>query len=199
MPFSINEFVSSIGQGNVSKITNFSVLVTPPKGMQTATNQARQITMRCDAMVEPGRNVLAAESDYHYGPLIKKAYGSSFSDCAASIILSDDYREKIFFEQWQDIVVGNYRTLGTNLTSTNIATDMFDCGYFEDYKGGVSITRYDELGNATYQLDLVDAWPIIVGDINLSWSEGDQIAKMGVTFSYSYYKDQVLNATTAAS
>jgi hypothetical protein len=200
MAFSINDFTASFTKG-LAKTTNFEVLITRggasiPSPNSTNAAAAADMIMRIDGVDKPGRMVtVAGRSIYAYGPEQHRASGTSFNDITLSVILSEDFSECEYFEKWIDDMVGPYRTLHGKQPT------MFDIQYLTDYQGTVTITCYTETGDVGYQLNLIEAFPVEISPIKLSWSGDEVIAKLDVKFTYYYYTDNLANnaATTAGT
>ena len=178
MSFSISEFAASIGASGVANASNFKVIITPPSSLQID-----ELSMRCESVDFPGRNVEFVETGYS-GMNFKVAMGSNVPEINISLILSTDFREKVDILAWQDKIVGNYR-------NGQIAGNMFNINYYDDYKGRVTILQYDDEGEVSYTCDLIDAFPASVGNITGNWADGAIIHKLPVTFVYRYFTDKV--------
>jgi hypothetical protein len=184
MPFDIDTFTAEIAKNGFAKTSNFDVLVAREKNGDV--NLEQSMVLRIDSITLPGRTVaLSSEEVWHYGLDERRAAGNRCSEVTMSIILSADYAEREYFERWIDDMVGNYRN---QLTDT---PTMYDVGYFEDYRGTVQISVYDEQdGEAVLvrKLQLIDAIPSSIGNIDFGWDQ-TSVAKLSVTFSYTRYVD----------
>lgn len=183
MSFSIENFKAVIGQYGTARQSHFDVHVFPPANISQGNANLDGLSFRCQAVSLPGR-ALQTIDHRTYGPIQKIPYDSLFTDVAATFILSEDYDEKLLFEEWQDLAVGKYRNeAGYNAT-------MFDVGYYSDFIGTVDINRYDEAGSLTYVCTLNEAYPIMVSDINNSWDGGNELQTVDVTFAYRTFRDR---------
>ena len=61
--------------------------------------------------------------------------------------------------------------------------------YYEDYIGAVQIFQLDENNNRKYGVELVEAFPKTIGAMTLDYSNGNEINKLPVTFSYRWWKN----------
>ena len=175
MAFDINAFKAQLDIGGTIKTSNFEVLISHPK-LQIPPD----LRFRCSEVDLPGRSISSIDHKV-VGYSEKLAYESTFSDLSLGIILSEDMFEKELFEKWQDLAVGNYRT------QNNYSNTMFDLGYYDDYVGTVDIRVFNDVGDMTATYKLHEAWPVSVGDISLSWSNGAELAILRVTLYYAYY------------
>lgn len=179
MGFNITEFTANISSGGVANASNFKVIMSPPGSVDL-----KDLTMRCEQVDFPGRNINFIEST-NSGMPFKVAMSATQPEINVSIILSSDFREKIKILEWQDKIVGPYR-------NGQIAANMFNIKYYDDYKGKVSIIQYkDQTDEVAYTCDLIDAYPASVGVVTGSWLDGNIIHKIPVTFVYRYFTDKI--------
>ena len=179
--FSISEFVAQLDEENISRKSHYTVLITGPQQLQ-GLSQERDMTFRCDHVTEPGRNILTTSNSYHYGLPLSRAYGSSFSDITISFIMSEDNREKLYFERWMDLMIGPYR-------NGQISKDMFDIKYFDDYVGTAILYKYNDNGILTYSQKFINVFPLLVADGDLSW-DSPEVNRLSVRLYYQYYQDE---------
>lgn len=137
----------------------------------------RHITMRCAGAEVPGRHIMT--TDYKvYGPSSRIGYDTQFNDMRLKIILSEDLREKEYFESWMDKIVGSYRN--------NISQNMYEIGYYDEYVGTATITNFTTTEEKSEETRLFECFPITLGEIQLDWSFND-IAYLPVSLAYRYY------------
>lgn len=179
MPFNINEFIAEIDRGNIAKSANYSVQV---HGRTGDMNNERDMMFRADSVTMPGRNIQTTEYSL-YGVAEKIGYDSIMNPVECAFILSEDLREKTYFHQWQDLIVGSYRTGA-------IDKSMFKIGFYDDYVGNLRINSYDDVGNITNTIELIEAYPLNVGDVSRSWEAGTEALRLSVTFAYRFFLDE---------
>lgn len=180
--FSITDFISRINQGAVAKSSYFDVLIA--RSSSTASSQNSDLSTliyRTDSVILPGRRA-RIEEGYYYGLPFHAPLGTQFSELETTVYLSEDWKEKLFFEKWFDDMGGNYRTLGGHGGQNT----MFDVGYAEDVWGTITIKCYNATGTVAYQAQCIEALPTSISDTALAW-EGESILKLKVTFGFRYY------------
>ena len=100
--------------GGIAKPSRYEVIFLPPVGNQTnifstvinamrGDGTARSVSLKCEQISMPGRNIDTAPDTNIYGPVREIAQGFSFADIDATFQLSSDHKEKKFFETWQRI------------------------------------------------------------------------------------------------
>ena len=133
----------------------------------------KQVSLACENISFPGRNIDTTEDTNIYGPVRNIATGFSYADITATFRCSRDMREKRYFETWQKL-------------SYNPAT--WSMQYYEDYVGAVQIFQLDDNDERTYGVELIEAFPKTIEAQQLDYSSTDQINKLNVTFSYRWWK-----------
>lgn len=129
--FNLTEFASEMGKTGFARPAYFMVVIIPPTkiGMQGIS---ASLPLRIESAELPGRSMLSTDQTY-YGPMRKIPYRFNATPITLSVILSEDYREREFFQRWQDLILGGSRLSGTNPDS------MFDVGYYDDYTKGATV------------------------------------------------------------
>ncbi len=201
MPFNAYEFAAEIDRTNsLAHQANFEMRVMiPPALLQdpdlnaqmTAlgidAQKGRDLSVRIDSMEFPGRSI--TNTPYRdYGLVRNIAFESNMIPITSSVLLSSNFRERMFFNLWQDMIVGNYRF--KSIGEFNTASKQFNIGYFNDYAAQVDIIQYDQGGHKTYECKLIDAYPQLVAPLSASWA-ADDYHRMNVTWVYRYFEDKV--------
>ena len=179
----LNELLSRYhGDGGFSRPSRYEVLIIPPRGSNNnpisddiSDNEIiRKTSLACESISFPGRNIDTTTDTNIYGPTREIASGFSFAEVSATFRCSSDMREKLYFESWQR-------------QSFNAQT--WSMQYYEDYIGAVQIYQLDEKDNRKYGVELVEAFPKTIGAMTLDYSNGNEIHKLPVTFSYRWWKN----------
>ena len=174
MAGSIADFKASFSK-ELARPSKFDVNIPVPLGMVPYRGTSRMLTMRCENAELPGRTI-ATTSMKIYGVEEKFPYMSSYNDLSLTFIVSDDMKEKLFFDAWLNWINPN--------TSYNLK-------YKQDYSVALRINQYDVENKVSYSVDLVDAYPIAVNGMDLNWS-ADGYHKLTVTFAYTSWRDNSL-------
>ena len=171
MAGSITEFKSSFST-DLARPSKFDVDIPIPLGLIPYRGIARKLTMRCENAELPGRT-LATTAMKIYGVEEKFPYGTSYSDLSLTFIVSDDMKEKEFFDAWINWI---NPTINYNLK------------YKQDYAVGLRINQYDLHNKVSYSVDLIDAFPTAMNQLDLDWSS-DGHHKLTVSFAYTSWKN----------
>ena len=62
------------------------------------------------------------------------------------------------------------------------------------YQADMQVVQLDRNGNEMKVITLVDAMPVVVGDIQLAWEQNNEIEMFDVTFVYNYFTESGVNA-----
>jgi T4-like virus tail tube protein gp19 len=168
MAGSINDFKSSFGS-DFARANRFDVIINLPLALAfNVPVSARTLRYRCEASQLPGRTLATADRKT-YGPVEKVPYISTYNDIDLTFLIEGNMNEKYLFDAWLDYV---------NPNTTN------NFNYKSDYSASIIINQYDVANELTYSVELVDAWPTSINQLDLDWSS-DAVHKLNVTFSYT--------------
>jgi hypothetical protein len=135
MPFGVNQFSAEIAKTGVARTSNFLVEIGAPGNLLNEVS--RSMPLRIEQVSIPSRTLTTFTQNY-YGPPREIPYRYTSAPVSLTILLSEDMREREFFMQWQDLFVGTRRVKQTNPTA------IYDCGYFKECVGSVTIKQYGE-------------------------------------------------------
>lgn len=176
MTKTINDFRSSFNV-DVARPSRFDVTIPIPYYFLTQFNNAKQLTYRCESTELPGRAFDHVTRQIGTLPVQKFPLKTIYNDLTMTFIVSDDMSEKIFFDQWMELI---------NPQST------FNLKYKSDYAVDISINQYDVGNNLTYSATLIDAFPIAINQLDVDWSSMDNHHKLTVVFAYTqWYNNDV--------
>ena len=179
----LNELLSGYhSTGGFSRPSRYEVLIIPPRGSNNnptsgdiSNNKTiRETSLACESISFPGRNIDTTTDTNIYGPTREIASGFSYAEVNATFRCSSDMKEKLYFETWQ---------------KQSFNTQTWSMQYYEDYIGAVQIFQLDENNNRKYGVELVEAFPKTIGAMTLDYSNGNEINKLPVTFSYRWWKN----------
>jgi hypothetical protein len=174
MTFSVQNIVASLNKTGVAKSSHFEVQIT---GLGDSDLE-RDMMFRCDTAELPGRTITTAEYKI-YGPIQKIPYGTLVGDTTLEFLLSEDMREKEYFERWMNTISG------TNSFGTSTGT--YNMEYYDRITGQVNIRQYGEAGQLSSIHTLIEAYPISIAPIAMSWGD-EAAAKLSIVFAYRDYK-----------
>ena len=139
---------------------------------------ARNLQFRCEATEMPGRTLVTTDRKIGSAPVQKIPYQTTYNDLTMTLIVGSDMMEKLFFDQWMDFInpSSNYNFI-----------------YKSNYTVNIAINQYDSTGNLTYKAVLIDAYPMIVNQLDLDWTN-DGYHKLSVVFAYTNWQEGTIQA-----
>lgn len=227
MGFNIENFSAAIGTTGVARAAHFMFIVSVPTnitnpgitqniiGQKFLNNKAaasfewegygtKHLAFRCDRISMPGRIIISSPyKEGNLGLLREYPTNVTYQPVDASIILSKNMQEKVFFELWQDLIVGSHRTDGDQNAYEDNTKDL---NYLENYTTTCSIMQFEELPKSSpsgaggdpnasnyspiYKIDLQECYPRTIQDMQADWGSQD-IQRLNVVFDYKYFKDEI--------
>jgi len=163
----------------------FEVLIfSPPKlgggGLENIffnserNSDARAVSLRCESVVLPGRNLNTLTDTNIYGPTREIVDGVTYAeDITMTFQASSGLNERVFFEKWQKQAFNE---------------DTWNVGYYNDYVSEVHIYLLDRKDQRRYGLRLIDAFPKTIEGTDLNQGTNNEIIKTSVSFSFRYWK-----------
>jgi hypothetical protein len=198
MPFNINEFKANIEDFGYLKTNQFEVLVTPPPilfgdnlnmlGTPTAVGDVLYNSrFRIEQVKAPGISLTSSDiARYGIGTTQKQPFNAQFSDLTFSILV-DGYGDTWQF--WYNWIRAIYEFNGTESSFFGFGNSLptYTLEYKENYATTMQIVIYDTYGNSIQRLNLYDAFPSSLRDIQLGWDSSNNLMRISVSITYSGY------------
>jgi len=173
---SINNFIKSFNN-EVARPSKFNVTINVPQiFLKYSSEVIRKLTFRCETAELPGRTFGTVDQKFGSNPTLKFPMHSSYNDLTLTFIVSGDMSEKRFFDAWMEVI---------NPTLT------FDFSYKNTFVSDIKVVQYDLSDIPTYSVNLFNAYPIVVNQLDLDWST-DSYHKLSVVFAYDYWQNDNL-------
>jgi len=176
MAGNINEFKSSFTK-DLARTNRFDVQIPIPLTLIPYVSSAKNLTYRCETAQLPGRTFATTEQKT-YGPIEKYPYLNTYGDLDLTFIVDDDMNQKVFFDAWMNYINPLYNN---------------NMRYKGDYSTTIVINQYNVSNELTYSVNLIDAYPISINQMDLNWGD-DGYHKISVTFAYTYWQNNSLQA-----
>jgi hypothetical protein len=175
MAGSISDFKSSFST-DVARSNRFDVFIPIPPVLLPYFSTARTLNFRCENAQLPGKTFSTTEQKFGSAPVEKFPYATTFTDIDLTFIVDDDMQQKLLFDGWMNYVSPVYN---------------YNIRYKSDYTTSITINQYDVENNLTYSVNLYDAYPISMNQMDLDWSSEGQ-HKLVVTFAYTNWQNNSL-------
>ena len=133
----------------------------------------RGISLRCESVQLPGRNLATGTDSNIYGPTREVVEGVTYAEDLNMVFqASSGLDERVFFENWQ--------RQAFNEKTWNI-------GYYKDYVGTIDIYLLDKQDQRRYGLKIHEAFPKTITATDLNYGTNNEIIKTSVSFSFRYW------------
>jgi hypothetical protein len=177
MAGSINDFKASF-QKDLARPNKFQVNIPVPLTLIPYVKNAKNLVYRCENANLPGRNFATLEQKIGSNPVEKYPYLTTYNDLDLTFIVDDDMNQKVFFDAWMNFINPTYN---------------YNFRYKGDYSTAITISQYDVTNQISYSINLYDAYPVSMNQMDLDWSS-DGYHKLNITFAYTYYQNNSLQA-----
>jgi len=189
MAFNVYDMLGAINAaGGISKASKFFVEITPPPTLPIDYN----IFFLCENAVLPGVALGTEEIRMPgYGIVEKRPNNVAFNDVPLTFLNDSNGKVLAFFHQWVQSI--NNFNKNTNPAGTAKGLPMNTFAYPKDYFGTVNIAHLDDSGQQIINYTLLEAYPLAVGDIQVDWGLSDQLVRVPVTMTFSYWDSETLD------
>jgi hypothetical protein len=167
----LNDILSTFHSEDGYALPNrFEVLITRPQG---SADENRQVSMRCESINLPGRNLNTSTDSNIYGPTREVVDGVTYADdIAMTFQASSGLEERVFFEEWQSFAFDE-RT--------------WNVGYYNDYISTIDVYLLDRQDNRRYGLKFWEVFPKTINATELNQGTNNEIIKLEVVLSFRYW------------
>ena len=191
--FGVLNDVLSIFRSNegYAQPNRYEILILPPAGIAGGggldnvfrgierQSDVRNISLRCESVNLPGRNLATSPDTNIYGPPRDIVEGVTYAEDITCVFQSSSgLDERVFFENWQ--------RQAFNEQTWNI-------GYFKDYVGALEIYLLDKEDQRRYGLKIWEAFPKTINAIPLNYGSNNELAKTEIAFSWRYWTNLDIN------
>ena len=170
--------------GGFARPSRYEFEIFPPRAISKREIND-QLTLQCVAVEMPGHDLQSQTRQHASEPEREIVqYHDYEGTIDATFLLSDDLREKTYFEKWQSLAVNKY---------------THKAEYYDDYIGRMFIyqlspnpeydTKY-QLGifanpeTPSYGMLVEEVYPATIGTIEYSADSTDEVAELTVKFAY---------------
>lgn len=201
MPFNIDSYKSSIAKHGILRNNRFDVIVNPPAilsgstivtaaGGQSSGDISKLLKFRAEQFKAPGVSLdTKPVNRYGVGIYQKMPYSASYTDNSITF-LSDGYGNMWnFWYQWIDSIfnfAGNDQAPGSVIGGFN-TLPSYKLEYKDRYATTISVIIYNEMGQQVQKVNMYDAFPISINDIDLNWGIKNQALKVTVGISFKEF------------
>ena len=131
----------------------------------------QQLTLFANACQLPGRQINSVAHEI-FGERREIGYGHVHETMSIQYYCSEDLREKLFFEQWQDLIFN---------------PNSKQRGYYDDYTSEIEVIKCNANWKPEATYKFYEAYPMGMSALELTSGEGD-LNQININFSYRYYE-----------
>jgi hypothetical protein len=171
----LNNFLSEFHSDNGYALpSRYDVIITSP-----AAGDARKVSMRCESIELPGRNLNTTTDSNMYGIAPEIVDGILFGGTLSMTFqASSDLEERVFFESWQEMAWDK----GT-----------WNVKYYKDYIKEIEIYVLDVKNTRRYGIKLFECYPKEIGPSSFDGGPASEIVKIPITMQYKYWETLDIN------
>ena len=185
MAFKISEFKTQMDWfGGPSRGSLFEVQITRPSNVKSRAS-SRDLIFFCKNASIPGITFNTIQND-QVGKFRKlMPMGVNTEPVQAIFMLDSDHQILSFFHSWAQNVV-NFGTASGSFSEVD-GKLPFEIGYKDNYACRVTIRQYStnyDVSGQYYEVILDNAFPMMIGDVDLAWENNDSFSVLPVSFQY---------------
>jgi len=203
MSFNIAEFKAEINSKKILHPNLFNVRIPIPNALvgtpeyATIFHSARTLEYWCESSSLPGYQLNTYQgARYGYGTLENRATLPIYNEIALTFIFDGEGLYHDFFKNWMDIIVNSKFEEGpmepsSTTNSGGLGGNAFnvlypgELSYRESYVVDLNIKVYDKEGKIQRNIKLREAFPKVIGEVRLDWSDNNTIMRLPVMFAYT--------------
>ena len=171
----VNDFVARVNStGGIAQPNRYKVQfggVCPNAAVRSldGIDSLENVSMMCESIQMPGRNIRSVEDPLRYGPQREQAQGVTFGSVNSRFICSSDLRERVFFETWQDMMFNE---------------ESWEMRFYKDFIGDVTVHQLDRQLKERYGLKLKEVFPKIINQQELGYIINDNYQTVTVELMF---------------
>ena len=169
--------------GGVAHTNKFVVRIGFPFG--TTGAEMEGLSLRCDSVTMPGRNMNTTPNFERYGPQTQVVDGWSFEDVTCSFLADENFKVKDIFSEWHYKMYGS----GNPISGFGDPRPSFNMNFYDNYVGTVDIFTINQNNILTHGIRLVEAFPKTINANEFSMETMSELQKVSVSFAYRYWHE----------
>lgn len=200
MAFNLTEFKAQMDWfGGPARGALFEVQIVNFPGVKSRAN-SRDLVFFCKNATIPG--MIFNGVTYEPVAQMRKIMPMTWNPEPVQTIflLDSDHQVLSFFHSWAQNII-NYSTAAGSFSEVG-GKLPFEIGYKDEYAATVIIRQYStnyHKSGQYYEVVLKNAFPMMIGDVDLSWENNDQFSVLPVSFQYDeiQYTGERIGSPTA--
>ena len=154
------------------------------------------LTYLCNSASIPGvtiqttmvnRNAVGPNEPFPSTPL--------YDDMQLQFLVDGSGKVLQFWTKWMQNIINFNTGYGNDNATSQRGANVWEVFYKEDYATDIEIIFLNDLGTSLIDVKLIDAFPIAMSPIALSWDSNDQVAVLPITLKYNYWTSTLFDTT----
>jgi hypothetical protein len=151
------------------------------------------IYLRSEQARIPGVTVVGSDNKrYGVGVNQKMPHNAQFTDISMTFLADQEGTIYRYFYSWINQIVD------FNGSENYAGRPTYRVGYKDDYTTDIYIFVYDNYGNISKTITIIDAFPVSLNEISLDWNGSNTLMKINVNFSYREWTVDNVNTAFGA-
>lgn len=180
MSFNINTFRANGLVLGGARPSLFEVSFPNISNLQTQIPVTKQLGDQDVLFLVSAASIPAARVDgipvYYFGRPIYLPGERTFDAWSVTVLNDEDYGLRDFFEAWSNQMNSLQGNLAESSDPSQLKVDH------------VTVTQWGKSGSLVRQYVFFGMFPVVVGDIQLSWDQGNRIETFDVRFLYDWWE-----------
>jgi len=196
----LTRFYASLKKHPIARTNRFEVLIglpeilSPYRGSETAN----LLQLRCETANVPGVTITTADIQrYGFGMIEKVPTGATMADFTCSFIGDDEGEIYKLFYRWMNGIVKWDGKPSFNAPTSYNNLRPYEHEYKSKYASTISILTYNENEDKLIAYELYEAFPTSIGEVSYNWGDNDNLVRIPINFSYSYFKVQNIDSSVS--
>ena len=167
--FNALEFRSKLKYGGL-RPNLFQVKLNIPD----SNGASEDFSFKCESSNTPAF-VTGYADTYYFGRRVSWPADREWADWTVTVIADEDFNVRAALEAWQD-----------RCSRTDWSAEMLEQDKGLNLFSDASILEFGKDGTVLREVQMFNAFPIMIGPLEHSWSSNNQISRFTVDFRYDY-------------
>ena len=185
MAFNINDFKAHVNSRGLAKNNLFFATITPPTTLGFLQDRitSNELSFLCKTAQLPSLDFTTADFRPHgYGKVYKRPVEFTESSMQLVFMVDAQFGVLKFFHRWMQSIF-NYNM--SSVTEDPQGKLPYEFEYRDNYAAVIEVLVFsaNDTGKV-YRYKLTGAYPVTVGQVDVSWENQAEIMTLGVSFEY---------------
>lgn len=207
----VNKFVQSVTKkGGLAGTSKYVVRINPKSLVPTHITKRffpDDLELYCSSVNLPGKSFVNIDyRQYTYDTIQRRPINVTFNDLTCTFLIDMRGDTLAFFNTWMNYIIGTSDFIGDSV-SRNVESYVHEVSYPEEYLTDIDIYVLNPNVASSDQVDIgseavahykvYDAFPIIIGDVDLGYGNQNTVAAFTVVFAYKNFRDMFIASSYA--